>query len=91
MSIGFVLLPCLVQCEYLSHTQCLSLFCIHSSSSGGGGGGSGGSISFSACTLTAGSSAKIEAKGGEGGDARNIGTRICFSCLFSHACLNLSF
>jgi len=49
---------------------------------GGGGGGSGGSISFSACTLTAGSSAKIEAKGGEGGQAMGNGTRLfCRVCL----------
>ena len=44
---------------------------VHSfSGKSGGGGGSGGSISFSACTLTAGSSAKIEAKGGTGGQGR---------------------
>jgi len=42
----------------------------------GGGGGSGGAVSFSACTLTAGPSAKIEAKGGEGGQARNAGKRL---------------
>jgi len=42
----------------------------------GGGGGSGGAVSFSACTLTAGSSAKIEAKGGTGGDARDRGKRL---------------
>ena len=63
----------------------LLVFDSHSSSLGGGGGGSGGAVSFSACTLTAGSSAKIEAKGGEGGRARNSGTRLfCYvvlSCL----------
>ena len=48
----------------------------HSSPLGGGGAGSGGAISFSACTLTAGPSAKIEAKGGEGGQARNGGKRL---------------
>ena len=52
----------------------LSLFT--PSSSGGGGGGSGGAVSFSACTLTAGSSAKIEAKGGTGGQARSYGTSL---------------
>jgi len=40
---------------------------------GGGGGGSGGAVRFSACTLTAGSNAKIEAKGGNGGRARDGG------------------
>jgi len=60
----------------------LSLIHSHSRASGGGGAGSGGAVSFSACTLTAGSSAKIEAKGGEGGDARDWGTRLmCRVCL----------
>ena len=56
----------------------MSLIRIHAHSSmlGGGGGGSGGAVSFSACTLTAGSSAKIEAKGGSGGQGRDIGTRL---------------
>ena len=69
----------------LSQTD-LSLINLHSSSSGGGGGGSGGSVSFSACTLTAGSNAMIEAKGGTGGRARNVGKRLLFvMLLFSHA------
>ena len=42
----------------------------------GGGGGSGGAVSFSACTLTAGLNATIEAKGGTGGQGRNGGTRL---------------
>ena len=37
---------------------------------GGGGGGSGGSVKLSACTLTAGSGASVEAWGGNGGQAR---------------------
>ena len=49
----------------------------HFSSKAGGGGGSGGAVSFSACTLTAGPSAKIEAKGGTGGQAGgSYGTRL---------------
>jgi len=52
----------------------LSLFT--PSSSGGGGGGSSGAVNFSACTLTAGSSAKIEAKGGTGGQGRNSGSHL---------------
>ena len=60
----------------------LSLIHIHFSSKGGGGGGSGGSVSFSECTLTAGSTAKIEAKGGTGGQAREYGRRLfCLICL----------
>jgi len=55
--------------------------CTHYSGKSGGGGGSGGAVSFSACTLTAGSSAKIQAKGGEGGRARNDGTRLLCVCL----------
>ena len=43
------------------------------SSHGGGGGGSGGSVNLSACTLTAGSGAVIQAKGGNGGQARDTG------------------
>jgi len=67
----------------LSHTHCLFLIHVHSRALGGGGAGSGGAVSFSACTLTAGSSAKIEAKGGTGGRARNYdGTK-----LFCHVCL----
>ena len=58
----------------LSHHQYL---CTHQySGKSGGGGGSGGAISFSACTLTASSSVKIEAKGGNGGRARNSGTNL---------------
>ena len=38
---------------------------------GGGGGGSGGSVNLSACTLTAGSAAVIQANGGNGGQARS--------------------
>ena len=56
------------------------------SPSGGGGAGSGGAVRFLACTVTAGSSAKIEAKGGNGGHARDSGTRllchVVLSCLF---------
>ena len=60
----------------------------HSSRLGGGGGGSGGAVSFSACTLTAGSSAKIETKGGDGGQARGEGERLDYVFhLFGHACL----
>ena len=44
-----------------------------SPSGGGGGGGSGGSVKLSSCTLTAGSGARIEAKGGNGGQARDAG------------------
>jgi len=66
------------------------LLYVHSSALAGGGGGSGGAVSFSACALAAGSSAKIEAKGGTGGQAREDGTkllcRICLACL-----MNLSF
>jgi len=76
VSIGFVLLPCLVQCELFPILSTSLDSHSNSSSSGGGGGGSGGSVSFSACTLTAGSSAKIEAKGGEGGQARSNGRRL---------------
>ena len=48
-------------------------------SSGGGGGGSGGSVKLSACTLTAGSGAVIQANGGNGGQARRNGENmICF-------------
>jgi len=43
---------------------------------GGGGGGSGGSVKLSSCTLTAGSGARVEAKGGNGGQARGTGERI---------------
>ena len=43
------------------------------STSGGGGGGSGGSVKLSACTLTAGSGASVEARGGNGGQARSDG------------------
>ena len=59
----------------------------HSSSLAGGGGGSGGAVSFSTCTLTAGPSAKIEAKGGTGGQARDYGKRLnVVSCLLiSHS------
>ena len=53
-----------------------SYACTHYSGKSGGGGGSGGAISFFACTLTAGSSATIEAKGGTGGQAENVGTRL---------------
>ena len=49
---------------------------IHFSGKSGGGGGSGGAVSFSACTLIAGSSAKIQAKGGEGGDAWERGRKL---------------
>ena len=57
---------------------------------GGGGGGSCGAVSFSACALTAGSSAIIEAKGGTGGQARSYGTRLlcrvfCLAILISHS------
>ena len=59
----------------------LLLIHILSSILSGGGGGSGGSVSFSACTLTAGPSAKIEAKGGTGGQARTYyGTRLLMYC-----------
>ena len=43
------------------------------STSGGGGGGSGGSVKLSACTLTAGSGASVESRGGNGGQARSDG------------------
>jgi len=76
----WICLLCLTLLQFTTKTI-VSIY-IHFSSRGGGGGGSGGAVSFSACTLIAGSSAKIEAKGGEGGDARNYGTRlICLVCL----------
>ena len=59
-------------CNLFPHRLALILILLHSSSAGGGG-GSGGSFRFSACTITAGSSAKIEAKGGTGGQARGSG------------------
>ena len=67
----------------------LLVFLIHPSALGGGGGGSGGSVRFSACTLTAGSSAKIEAKGGSGGQAKNYGTRILCVMLYFISKLDL--
>ena len=70
------------QCELSPHSVLL-LIHILCSSLGGGGGGSGGAVSFSACTLTAGSSAKIEAKGGNGGKARIYGKRHYVSYLLS--------
>ena len=51
-------------------------------SSGGGGGGSGGSIKLSSCTLTAGSGAVIQAKGGNGGQARGDGENWCLGISF---------
>ena len=48
---------------------------------GGGGGGSGGSVNLSACTLTAGSGAVIQANGGNGGQARRTGEDMC--CLLT--------
>ena len=61
---------------FSQHSLLVSIL-IHSSPLAGGGAGSGGAVSFSACTLTAGSSAKIEAKGGDGGRGRNNnGTRL---------------
>ena len=58
--------------DFLLANHCI-LHSLISSDSGGGGGGSGGSVKLSTCTLTAGSSASIEAKGGNGGQARNAG------------------
>ena len=70
-------LLCLIVLQYEPlFLHSLLVFLIHSSALGGGGAGSGGAVSFSACTLTAGSSAKIEAKGGSGGQARGTGARI---------------
>jgi len=40
---------------------------------GGGGGGSGGTIKLSACEIRAGSGARLEANGGNGGKARDHG------------------
>ena len=48
---------------------------------GGGGGGSGGSVNLSACTLTAGSGAVIQANGGNGGQARDWGEDKMFCLL----------
>ena len=55
---------------------------IHSSH-GGGGGGSGGSVKLSACTLTAGSGARVEAKGGNGGRARDVDGENMMCCLLT--------
>lgn len=61
------------------------------SSSGGGGGGSGGSVKLSSCTLTAGSGASIEAKGGNGGQARSRGENdLVYRCFISMYITNLS-
>ena len=49
---------------------------------GGGGGGSGGSVKLSACTLTAGSGAVIQANGGNGGQARRNGENM-MCCLLT--------
>ena len=74
----WILFGCLVILFSLTHSSLNShsfsaLGSHYFRSLGGGGAGSGGAVSFSACTLTAGSSAKIEAKGGTGGQARNDG------------------
>ena len=61
------------------------------SPSGGGGGGSGGSVMLSSCTLTAGSGASIEAKGGNGGQARSWGENgLVYRCFISMYITNLS-
>ena len=56
--------------EFFLANHCLLRAVLISSPKGGGGGGSGGSVKLSSCTLTAGSGASIEAKGGNGGQAR---------------------
>ena len=43
----------------------------------GGGGGSGGSVSISACTITAGSSALVQANGGTGARSARDEYGIC--------------
>ena len=57
--------------DFFLANHCLLRAVLISSISGGGGGGSGGSVKLSSCTLTAGSGASIEAKGGNGGQARD--------------------
>ena len=46
----------------------------------GGGGGSGGSISLSACTIDAGSSSLVQAKGGAGGKSHTSQCNTCAMC-----------
>ena len=59
--------------DFFLANHCVSLHSLIPSFKGGGGGGSGGSVKLSSCTLTAGSGASIEAKGGNGGQARKYG------------------